>query len=240
MQSMGSACRFTNDIYIDGVSSSQTVEIAHFGEAVTISDKAAQSKETSCSTKNVCAEHDHLDLITTQSDKMFCTTRNDSKVNDSKNNSNFNIKVHDDDMMIQKTSVICQKCNDSSSGHNSNPDSQICKYCGSGYVLSDVKTCDDVKVSGDVTSCTDAKASAHVGTNSDLKPDYEDCGDNLRLSGGGDLQRFPDCRNLEVFMERLSDTDLDRYLLGDKDLRMFVIMDIVHSKLRRSSCFTRR
>ncbi|GFR68792.1 tRNA (Cytosine-5-)-methyltransferase [Elysia marginata] len=45
---------------------------------------------------------------------------------------------------------------------------------------------------------------------------------------------------LSKFMETLCEDDLDQYLLSDKELRFFVVMDIVFPALKKSICFTKR
>ncbi|RUS89907.1 hypothetical protein EGW08_002348 [Elysia chlorotica] len=47
-------------------------------------------------------------------------------------------------------------------------------------------------------------------------------------------------RPLSEFMETLSHEDLSQYLLSDKELRFFVVMDIVFPALKKSICFTKR
>ncbi|XP_041367480.1 tRNA (cytosine(38)-C(5))-methyltransferase-like isoform X2 [Gigantopelta aegis] len=220
MQSVDSTSSSARDIFVDDVTLCKTTDQPGC---------FCQDKNISCDTS--CSQVATVDIANnaTQSKEVCCSTKNYQVECDNLHQSdkvccttrNYSVKPSDSDLMVQNPSVISQKCNDISlcSEKHPNTNSHSCHCCGECSICSGVP---DVK------------------TYEDVKSEYENCGENLRLCGDGDHQQFSDCHKLEVFMEQLPREDLDKYVLGDKELKMFVIMDIVHSGLRRSSCFTRR
>ncbi|CAL1546234.1 unnamed protein product [Lymnaea stagnalis] len=68
--------------------------------------------------------------------------------------------------------------------------------------------------------------------------DLKDAGRNMRYCEEEDELIQESSRCLSEYME--DDVDFSEYWLSDKELRMFVIMDIVYPDLKKSICFTKR
>ncbi|GFO35036.1 tRNA (cytosine(38)-c(5))-methyltransferase [Plakobranchus ocellatus] len=70
--------------------------------------------------------------------------------------------------------------------------------------------------------------------------DLRDAGRNMRYCEEEDKFVNEHSKFLSEFMEKISEENLDQYLLSDKELRFFVVMDIVFPALKKSVCFTKR
>ena len=67
-----------------------------------------------------------------------------------------------------------------------------------------------------------------------------DAGRNMRYCEEEDKFVNEHSRTLAEFMETSPVEGLEEYLLSDKELRFFVVMDIVYPALKKSICFTKR
>ncbi|XP_070200651.1 tRNA (cytosine(38)-C(5))-methyltransferase-like [Littorina saxatilis] len=67
-----------------------------------------------------------------------------------------------------------------------------------------------------------------------------EAGRNMRHCEEEDMLVCEDGTRLEEYLEVKDEEYLQRFLLSDKDLRMFVVMDVVHPSFKKSSCFTKR
>lgn len=70
--------------------------------------------------------------------------------------------------------------------------------------------------------------------------ELKDVGRNMRYCEDDDDIITATSQPLSEFMEHLSLDELAHYWLSDKELRLFVIMDIVFPALKKSTCFTKR
>lgn len=68
----------------------------------------------------------------------------------------------------------------------------------------------------------------------------EDYSQALRQQYDDDHRPYPGCQMVENFLEENSSEYFQKYLLSDKELRRFIIMDIVPGSARKTSCFARR
>ncbi|XP_076450562.1 tRNA (cytosine(38)-C(5))-methyltransferase-like isoform X2 [Babylonia areolata] len=67
-----------------------------------------------------------------------------------------------------------------------------------------------------------------------------EAGRNMRHCEEEDALVCVDGTHLREYLEQGGEEHFRPYLVPDKDLRMFVIMDIVHPSFKKSSCFTKR
>ncbi|XP_064602599.1 tRNA (cytosine(38)-C(5))-methyltransferase-like [Liolophura sinensis] len=80
----------------------------------------------------------------------------------------------------------------------------------------------------------------HVRADNSRKTVIEEFSQTLRQQYDDDHRPYPDCQRVENFLEENSLEYFQKYLLSDKELRRFIIMDIVPSSARKTSCFARR
>lgn len=75
--------------------------------------------------------------------------------------------------------------------------------------------------------------------NSDCLQNY---GENMRQSLTDDQKNFGPCLKLYHFLEDAVQTShlLENYLVSEKDLKRFMVMDIVNPCSRKTCCFTKR
>lgn len=67
-----------------------------------------------------------------------------------------------------------------------------------------------------------------------------DSGRNMRQVVDEDHKPYPGCQLLGHFLEDKPVDYFNKFLLSDKELKRFVIMDIANSCLRKTTCFTKR
>ncbi|XP_060086388.1 tRNA (cytosine(38)-C(5))-methyltransferase-like [Ylistrum balloti] len=67
-----------------------------------------------------------------------------------------------------------------------------------------------------------------------------ECGHNMRQLESDVRKLSEDCVKLGHFLEHFEDQYFDAYKLTDKELRRFIVMDIVHPCLTKTICFTKR
>ncbi|KAL5007229.1 hypothetical protein ScPMuIL_016035 [Solemya velum] len=65
-------------------------------------------------------------------------------------------------------------------------------------------------------------------------------GQNMRQAVDEDHKPYPGCQLLGHFLEDKPVEYFNKFLLSDKELKRFVIMDIANSCLRKTTCFTKR
>ncbi|KAK0055200.1 tRNA (cytosine(38)-C(5))-methyltransferase [Biomphalaria pfeifferi] len=74
----------------------------------------------------------------------------------------------------------------------------------------------------------------------EAKSSLKDFGRNMRYCEEDDKFINDKSLSLSEYMETSDNIDLQDYWLSDKELRMFVIMDVVYPELKKSICFTKR
>ena len=103
--------------------------------------------------------------------------------------------------------------------------------------LLDQKTC---TLCANVLDCADEdKLLTDGGSKTDCLTIAE-AGRNMRHCEEEDVLVCEDGTHLEEYLEKADDAYFDQFLLDDKELRMFVVMDVVHPSFKKSSCFTKR
>ncbi|XP_048241648.1 tRNA (cytosine(38)-C(5))-methyltransferase-like [Haliotis rufescens] len=98
---------------------------------------------------------------------------------------------------------------------------------------SDQQSCDQSCDSGTTPGQNGGVCDANEKT-------LEDAGENLRQVADETHQEYSGCQRLKHFIEKQSCEYFQEFLLDDKELTRFVIMDIVQPSLKKSACFTRR
>ena len=92
----------------------------------------------------------------------------------------------------------------------------------------------------DTSDCVDrGKQLTDRGSTSNTLTIAE-AGRNMRHCEEEDVLVCEDGTRLEEYLEKADDEYFHQFLLSDKELRMFVVMDVVHPSFRKSSCFTKR
>ncbi|XP_046558603.1 tRNA (cytosine(38)-C(5))-methyltransferase-like [Haliotis rubra] len=90
-------------------------------------------------------------------------------------------------------------------------------------------------------SCdTETTPTQNGGVHDASESTLEDAGENLRQVADETHQEYRGCQRLKHFLEKQSCEYFQDFLLDDKELTRFVIMDIVQPSLNKSACFTRR
>ena len=93
------------------------------------------------------------------------------------------------------------------------------------------------------TLCTDGADESKLLTDRGSKMDsltIAEAGRNMRHCEEEDVLVCEDGTRLEEYLEKGDEAYFEQFLLDDKQLRMFVVMDVVHPSFKKSSCFTKR
>lgn len=210
--------------------------------------KESSSDEDSGNEETICQNSNEKVIVTLCTDNQDTTDEQDAihesafaKRLKTKHNSDTeqDVKHSDDEVLDEETT--CQNLNQEEW----------------------VNLCTDNKVSTDVqdTSHESAfsktfKTKHNIDTEQDIKhSDDEDlqigcclCDNDNALSKEGQLMRQDDdtdiseskCLRLHNFLEQESSKYFDQYKVPDKDLRRFIVMDVVIPCLRKTICFTKR
>ena len=152
----------------------------------------------------------------------------------SPSNENSSLSTKDDQNETLSTSLNCYESSDIDCVPNKKPR----KDC----IIKDLSLFKDIQnnIEKQKDSCEsicsktcEVKAE---GTTEELK----DVGRNMRYCEEDDSLITSYSKPLSQFMEIRPSEDFKDYLLKDKDLPLFVIMDIVFPTLKKTTCFTKR
>ncbi|KAK7500490.1 hypothetical protein BaRGS_00008397 [Batillaria attramentaria] len=136
------------------------------------------------------------------------------------------------------------------------PSTESVHLANSVSVCNTVNTCNSAQTDSDTESsrtaihnethqasgcgCSD-QMPQHCGPSWTNSVAMCDAGRNMRHCEEDDPLVCADGTCLQEYLETAgSDDYFNQFLLSDKELRMFVVMDIVHRSFRKSACFTKR
>ncbi|KAH9500466.1 tRNA (cytosine-5-)-methyltransferase [Bulinus truncatus] len=98
------------------------------------------------------------------------------------------------------------------------------------------KQCTPTLESYSSSSVLDGSSQIIPGTECTLK----EVGRNMRYCEEDDKYINDKSHSLSEYTEKGEEVDFQEYWLTDKELRMFIIMDVVYPELKKSICFTKR